>query len=211
MKEDIILIGGGGHCKSVIDVIEQEGKYNIIGIVDTKENVGKKVLDYKIIGCDNDLPSIFRYCKNALITIGHLKSNERRKTLFNRLKDIGYFLPTIISPLSHVSKYSEVKEGSVIMNYALINSGAYIGKNCIINNKALVEHDAIVGNNTHISTGTIINGDCKIGSNCMVGSNSTIKQGIKICDDVIIGSGSVVIKDINEPGVYAGIPARKIS
>ena len=86
MKEKIVLIGGGGHCHSVIDVIEQENKYEIIGIVDTKENVGKKVLDYEIIGCDDDLETIFLSCKNAIITVGQIKTNDLRVKLFDKSK-----------------------------------------------------------------------------------------------------------------------------
>ena len=82
MKEKIFLIGGGGHCHSVIDVIEQENKYEIIGIVDIKENIGKKVLDYEIIGCDDDLETNFLSCKNAIITVGQIKTNELRVKLF---------------------------------------------------------------------------------------------------------------------------------
>ena len=65
MREKIVLIGGGGHCKSVIDVVEQENKYEIIGIIDTKENIGKRVLGYQVIGCDDDLSEVFKICKNA--------------------------------------------------------------------------------------------------------------------------------------------------
>lgn len=86
MKEKIVLIGGGGHCHSVIDVIEQENKYEIMGIVDTKENIGKKVLDYEIIACDDDLKTIFQTCKNALITVGQIESNKIRVKIYNNLK-----------------------------------------------------------------------------------------------------------------------------
>src|SRR5574344_1136291 len=99
MKEKIVLIGGGGHCHSVIDVIEQENRYEIVGIVDTKENIGKKILDYEIIACDDDLETIFKTCKNAIISIGHIKSNTLRKKLFEKLKNIGFNLPTIVSPI----------------------------------------------------------------------------------------------------------------
>jgi FlaA1/EpsC-like NDP-sugar epimerase len=92
-KLNIVLIGGGGHCHSVIDVIEQENKYEIIGIVDTKENIGKKVLDYEIIACDDDLEELFKTCKKAVITIGHIKTNQLRKKLFEKAKNIGFDFP----------------------------------------------------------------------------------------------------------------------
>ncbi|WP_141048482.1 NeuD/PglB/VioB family sugar acetyltransferase [Aliarcobacter cryaerophilus] len=188
MKEKIVLIGGGGHCHSVIDVIEQTNKYEIIGIVDTKDNIGKKVLDYKIIACDDDLKTIFETCKNAVITIGYIKTNELRKKLFEKLINIGFNFPTIISPLAYVSKHSFIDEGTVIMHHALVNANAKIGKNCIINTKALIEHDAIIEDNCHISTASIINGGVIVKENSFVGSNATSKQYTEIAGFVKAGS-----------------------
>lgn len=188
MKEKIVLIGGGGHCHSVIDVIEQTNKYQIIGIVDTKENIGKKVLDYEIIACDDDLEELFKTCKKAVITIGHIKTNELRKKLFEKAKNIGFDFPPIISPLAYVSKYSSIEEGTVVMHHALVNANAKIGKNCIINTKALIEHDCIVEDNSHISTASIINGGVIVKENSFVGSNSTSKQSIEMSGFVKAGS-----------------------
>ncbi len=189
MKEKIVLIGGGGHCHSVIDVIEQENRYEIIGIVDTKENISKKVLNYEIIACDDDLETIFLSCKNALITVGQIESNKIRVKIYNNLKKIGFNLPTIISPLAYVSKYSFIDEGTIIMHQALINANAKIGKNCIINTKALIEHDCIVEDNCHISTASVINGGVRVKENSFFGSNATSKQSIEI--DGFIKAGSL--------------------
>jgi sugar O-acyltransferase (sialic acid O-acetyltransferase NeuD family) len=180
MKEKIVLIGGGGHCHSVIDVIEQTNKYEIIGIVDTKENIGKKVLDYEVIACDDDLETIFLSCKNAVITVGQIKSNQIRVKLFEKLTKIGFHLPIIISPLAYVSKHSSIDEGTIIMHHALINANVKIGKNCIINTKALIEHDCIVEDNCHISTASVLNGGVVVKENSFFGSNATSKQSIEI-------------------------------
>ena len=188
MKEKIVLIGGGGHCHSVIDVIEQTNKYQIIGIVDTKENIGKKVLDYKIIACDDDLEIIFQSCKNALITVGQIESNKIRVKIYNKLKQIGFNLPVIISPLAYVSKHSFIDEGTVVMHHALVNANVKIGKNCIINTKALIEHDCIVEDNCHISTASVINGGVIVKENSFVGSNATSKQYTEIAGFVKAGS-----------------------
>ncbi|RXK05024.1 NeuD/PglB/VioB family sugar acetyltransferase [Halarcobacter bivalviorum] len=189
-KEKIILIGGGGHCHSVIDVIEQENKYEIIGIVDIKENIGKKVLNYEVIACDDDLEELFKECNNAVITIGHIESNSVRIKIFNRLKEIGFNLPVIISSLAYVSRYSTIDEGSVIMHHAIINSNTKIGKNCIINTKALIEHDVIIEDNCHISTASILNGQVYVKENTFFGSNAVSKQGIIV--EGFIKAGSLV-------------------
>ena len=190
MKEKIVLIGGGGHCHSVIDVIEQTNKYEIIGIIDTKENIGKKVLDYKVIACDDDLETIFQTCKNAIITVGQIESNKTRVKIYNKLKQIGFNLPVIISPIAYVSKHSVIDEGTVIMHHVLINANVKIGKNCIINTKVLIEHDCIVEDNCHISTASVINGGVIVKENSFFGSNATSKQGIEI--DGFIKAGSLV-------------------
>lgn len=176
-KESIILVGGGGHCHSVIDVIEQQGIYQIAGIVDTPENLGKSVLGYLVIACDGQLTDLFTKHKNALITVGHIKSNSLRLKLYAKLKHIGYTLPTIISPFAYVSPHATIDEGTVVMHHALVNANAKIGKNCIINTKALIEHDATIENHCHIATASVINGGVTVKEHAFVGSNATSKQG----------------------------------
>jgi len=188
MKEKIVLIGAGGHCHSVIDVIELTNKYEIIGIVDTKENIGKQVLDYKVIACDDDLETIFQTCKNAVITVGQIKSNQIRVKLFEILTKIGFNLPIIISPLAYVSKHSSIDEGTIIMHHVFINANVKIGKNCIINSKALIEHDVVVEDNCHISTGSVLNGGVVVKENTFFGSNSVSKEYITIEGFIKAGS-----------------------
>ena len=187
-KEKIVLIGGGGHCHSVIDVIEQENKYEIIGIVDKKELIGTKVLNYDIIGCDDDLPKIFKICQNAVISVGQIQSSLVREKLFKLAKKIGFSLPIIISPLAYVSKYAKIKEGTVIMHHVLVNANAAIGENCIINTKALIEHDSIIEDNCHISTASVINGGVNVKNGTFYGSNATSKEYIEVVGFIKAGS-----------------------
>lgn len=190
MKKQILLIGGGGHCKSVIDVIEQENRFKIAGIIDKKELVGSNVLGYKIIGCDEDLNALRQDYMYALVTVGQIKSHESRMALFDMLKHLGYELPVIISPLAYVSKHSHIGEGTIVMHHALVNAHVSIGKNCIINTKALIEHDAMVEDHCHISTGAIVNGSVQIKTGTFYGSNATCKEAITVSG--FIKAGSVV-------------------
>jgi len=180
MREKILMVGGGGHCRAVIDVIEQEAKYEIAGIIDKRELIGSKIFGYEIIGCDDDLVDLYSTYSNALVTVGQIRSNVVRVKLFNRLKDIGYTLPTVISSLAYISKYAKIAEGTVVMHQALVNANANIGSNCIINTKALIEHDAVIHSGCHISTGAIINGGVIVKANSFVGSNTTSKEYIEI-------------------------------
>lgn len=204
-QKNLILIGGGGHCKSIIDVAESAG-YNIRGVLDMPEEVGKSVLGYKVIGTDNDIP---QYVDNAefVITVGFIKNPSIRIRIYNKVKETGGKLATIVASTAHVSRYASLGEGTVVMHQVVVNAGAKIGDNCIINTFCNIEHDVVIGDQCHVSTGTMVNGDCKVGDRVFIGSQSVLTNGISIGDDIIVGAGSVVRKSISEIGIYAGNPA----
>ena len=201
-NKNLILVGGGGHCKSVIEVAESAG-YTILGILDKKEEVGKKVLSYSIIGTNND---IYTYKDKALflVTVGQIKEVALRITLHEMIKQAGGKLAALIASTAYVSKYAKIGEGSVVMHHAFVNAAATIGKGCIINTFANIEHDVQIGDFCHISTGTMINGNVQIGNNCFVGSQSVLINNVSICDNVVIGAGTTIIKNISNEGVFYG-------
>lgn len=188
----IVLIGGGGHCKSVIDVIEFQGQYEIVGIVDKPKFYGTKVLGYSVIGSDNDLKLLAKKFNYAFITVGQIKSPSQRIKLYNLAIKAGFSFPKIISPNAYVSKHTKIGSGTIIMHNAVINSNVVIGENCIINSKALIEHDCDISNHCHISTTAVINGGVKIGANCFIGSNSTTAENTFIKNGSFIKAGSLV-------------------
>jgi sugar O-acyltransferase (sialic acid O-acetyltransferase NeuD family) len=192
--EKIILIGGGGHCKSCIDVIEQQGKFQIAGVVDLPEKSTQSVMGYTVLGSDSNLSELVKSCQNVLITLGQIKSPVRRIELFKYLKTIGAVFPVIQSPLAYVSPHALVEEGTIVMHHALVNSDANVGRNCIINTKALVEHDAVVGDHCHVSTGAIVNGGVKIGNGSFFGSGAVSKEYISIPFNSFISANSLIAK-----------------
>jgi sugar O-acyltransferase (sialic acid O-acetyltransferase NeuD family) len=208
-KEPLLLIGGGGHCKSIIDIIEIDGTYEIKGILDLAEKTGTKVLGYEIIGTDNDLEIFLKQFHNVFIAIGQIKEYTIRQHLFERIMKTDANLITLISPLAHVSQHSVIGKGTVIHHFANVNAGARIGENCIINTHANIEHDVTIGSMTHISTGVMINGDSRIGNGVFIGSNSTLGTGVDITNDVVIGACSFIKSNILEPGFYKGTPAKR--
>ena len=189
---DILLIGGGGHCKSVIDVIEQEGRFNIVGIVEKPDFLETDVLGYQIIGNDSDLGDLAKKYEYALITVGQIKSPSLRIKLFDLATKAGFTLPNIISPNAYVSKHSSIGKGVVVMHNAIVNTNASIGDNCIINSKALIEHDCLISKNCHISTNATINGGVTVESGCFIGSSATTKELITISENSFIKAGSLV-------------------
>lgn len=196
MKSEIILIGGGGHCRACIDVIEQEDKYTIGGIVDLPDKVNEKILGYKIIASDSDLPLLLKEYKYFLIALGQIKSAVKRVEIFRRLKNGEAQLPVIRSPLAYISGHTAIGEGSIIMHHAVVNAGAKVGKNCIVNTKALVEHDAEIGDHCHISTGAIINGGVRMRSGSFFGSNAVSHQNVTIGKNSVVGCHALVDKNV---------------
>ena len=192
MKNKIILIGGGGHCHSVIDVVELAAEYEIVGVIDQADKVGTNVMSYPIIGTDDDLSAIVDDVKYAFIALGQIKTAKVRKSLFDRLISLGYEIPNMISPLAHVSTSAKLGRGNFIGHQALVNANAIIHDNCIINTKALIEHDVNIESHCHIATGAIINGGCIVQSEVFVGSAATTKQGAIIESKSFIKAGSVV-------------------
>ena len=189
----ILLIGGGGHCKSVIDVIEQEERFEIVGIVDKPKLLGSKVLGYPIIGNDSDLSNLAKKYQYALITVGQIRSPSLRVKLFNLANEAGFILPSIISPNAYVSQHTSIGNGVVIMHNALVSANAVIGDNCIINSKVLIEHDCQIFDHCHISTNATINGGVVVESGCFVGSGSITKESITIQKNSFIKAGSLVV------------------
>ena len=185
-------MGGGGHCKSCIDVIEQENRYVIEGIIDLPEKIGASILGYPIIGSDIDLNSFSKSYRNFFVTLGQIYSFEKRVLIFNKLLELKVNLPMIISPSAYVSRHAKIGAGSIVMHHSIINADAIIGNNCIINTKALIEHDAIVGDHCHISTSAVVNGGVKIGSYTFYGSGAISKQYIEIPEKSFIKANSIV-------------------
>lgn len=207
--KNLILVGGGGHCRSCIEVINSGNVYNITGVID---NHRPENFQYTHLGNDSIIPELAVSAQNYfLITVGQIRTATKRRKVFDHVRDSRGKFATVISPYSIISDTSCINEGSIIFHNVLVNANTNIGRNVIINNKSLIEHDCIIGDHCHISTGAILNGGCFIGNEVLIGSNSVVIQGISIASNVIIGAGSVVIKDIKDPGVYAGNPVRKIS
>lgn len=201
----LILVGGGGHCKSVMEVAESAG-YSILGVLDMPENVGKSILSTKVIGTDDDIPA---YVDKAefLITVGFIKNPAIRIKIYNRIKEAGGKLAIVVASTAYVSKYATLGEGTVVLHQAFVNADAKVGCNVILNTATNIEHDAVIGNQCHISTGTMVNGECRVGERCFIGSQSVLANCITVGDDIIVSAGSFVRKSITEKGIYAGNPA----
>ena len=194
-QESILLVGAGGHARACIDVMEQEGRFIVKGLVGLPHEVGSRILDCPVLGLDEDLPTLLDGCANALITVGQIKTSEPRTRLFDLLQQIGYKLPVIVSPNAYVSPHVNLGAGTIVMHGAVINAGVVVGKNCIINSQSLIEHDVVIADHCHIATAATINSEVRIGTGTFIGSNSSVRQCINIGERCLIGMGQQVLVD----------------
>lgn len=208
----LILVGGGGHCRSCIEVIQSSEKFVIIGIIDKPEYIGTHILDVPFIDIDENIPKIIKQgTYNFHITLGQIKSSLARQKLTKIIQEANGKLPTITANSVIISNNAVIGDGTILMHRVFVNSGVNIGNACIINTGALLEHDVKIGNFCHISTMSILNGGVQISDNCFIGSGAVIANNITICAGCVIGAGSVVIRSITQLGTYVGNPAKKIS
>jgi sugar O-acyltransferase (sialic acid O-acetyltransferase NeuD family) len=200
----IVLIGGGGHCRACIDVIEEGGVYRIVGILDALKADDESILGYPILGRDDELKSFASNRWAALVTVGHIKNVTRRIELYQIASQLHMIAPPIISNKAYLSRHSLIGAGTIIMHGAVINAAATVGDNCILNTQSLIEHDVRVGSHCHISTGARLNGGVTIGDQCFIGSGVTVKEGVNIGHNSLIGAGLTVLKDVNPGTIFTG-------
>ena len=201
MCKEVIVIGGGGHAKVVIDCIQSAGD-RVLGVLDDGLAPGTEILGIPVLGgveaCRNYPDCWF------VIAIG---GNAVRKAIDAKLSVKWY---TAIHPSAVVSKYATVGEGSMILANAVVNPCATVGRHCIINTAAIVEHDNKIADFVHLSPRSALAGNVTVGELTQVGIGAAVRQNISICGGCIIGAGAVVVKDICQEGIYAGVPAKKL-
>lgn len=202
MSESIILIGGSGHAKVIIDCIRASGGH-VSGILDDGIPAGTLVLGVPVLGKTADYEA-YRDHK-FLIAIG---SNPVRKRIAERM-DVQWC--TVVHPSAVVSPYACVGAGTVIMPNAVINAGASVGAHCIINTGAIVEHDNRLADFVHISPAAALGGTITVGEGTHIGIGASVRNNIHICGGCTVGAGAAVVKDITIPGTYVGVPARRMA
>ncbi len=206
MNRKIILIGGGGHCKSVIDTLLQNKDYSDIVITDNNVPKGTKIFGCNVVGSDDILLELLKIgYEYAFVTVGSIKSTKLRRMLFSKAYNLGFKIPNIIDRSAVVSEYTELGGGVFIGKKAVVNSETLIRDGVIINTGAIVEHDCRIGEFSHISVGAKLCGNVTIDSDCLIGAGATVIQGIKIGSNSVIGAGSTVIRNIESNTVNVGL------
>jgi len=208
MKNNIVIIGGGGHAKVVISIIRKLNQFEILGYIDRKNN--GSILGATYLGNDDLLQKIISDdpgC-SAVIGVGMISTNNERERIFKSLKKLGFELPPIISPNSIINEEVEIDEGSVVMDGVVVNAGTKMGKCCILNTNSTIEHDCMISDFSHICPGAILSGGVRIGKHCLIGAGASVRQYLSITNFCIIGAGASIVKNCNNSGVYIGVPGR---
>lgn len=211
MSKKILLIGGGGHCKSVLDSLLGTEDYSDIGIIEKEESLGDQILGVPIIGCDDDLPRLYQAgFTHAFVTVGSIGNPKLRIKLFSTLEKIGFELPNIIDKTAVISQHIKLDKGIFVGKNAVINAGSSINRGAIINTSTLIEHDCVVEDFVHIAPGSILCGGVHIGRETHIGAKSVIKQQIRIGSKTVIGMGSIVLRDIGSNIIAFGHPCKEV-
>ncbi|KPK02229.1 MAG: hypothetical protein AMK71_03030 [Nitrospira bacterium SG8_35_4] len=198
--DKIILIGGGGHAKVLIDLIKTIEEYEIAGIVDPELETGSQVFTIPVLGSDDVLPDLIaRGIKTFCIAVGSVRDNSKRRELYMMVKNLGLSIPSLIHPGAVVSTMeTSISDGVQIMAGAIIQAGTVVGENTIINTGAVIEHDCIIGRNVHVCPGAVICGGSIIGDNAFIGAGSTIIQYLEIGRDAFVGAGALVHRNLSD-------------
>lgn len=197
----LIIYGCGGHARSVADVALSNGITELV-FVDQHAKDNETLFQFPVLKTFANTTS-----HHCTVAIG---DNQIRSKLFNDLVGQGSNLSPLIAENAYLGKDSRLDDGVFVANEAYIGPMVSIGENTIINTRSLIEHECKIGKHCHISINATLAGKCKIGDFVMIGANATVIDGISICSHTIIGAGAVVVADITEPGIYVGIPAKKL-
>lgn len=204
-KNDLLIIGAGGHGRVVADIALKMNRWKKIYFLDDDESI-KTIIGIEVIGKSNDA---FIYISDYDIFVA-IGNNRIREKIQSQLEKVGASIPTLIHPRSIIGEAVEIGIGTTIMAGAIINSCSKIGKGCIINTGATIDHDNIIKDYVHISPGVHISGNVEIAKRTWIGIGASVSNNVSITSNCIVGAGAVVIKDIIEAGTYVGVPARKI-
>lgn len=200
----LLILGFGGHARAVADVALASGIKQLC-FIDSNARPNETFGEFSVLpSWDEELPDGW----SVMPASGDGLS---RQTQCNWVTERGWPLATLISPTATVGVGAKVGPGTLVAHHAHVGPMASIGAACIINTGAIVEHECIVDDFTHVSIKAAVAGRCKIGRFCFIGAGSTVIDSIRIHDGVTLGAGACAHRDLEEPGVYVGVPAKKLT
>ncbi len=205
MKDKLLIIGASGHGKVVADIALKMSKWQTIAFLDDDESI-KESMGLEVIGKSADA---YKYIESSEIFVG-VGDNATRERIQEKLEGAGATIPILVHPKAVVGEQVEIGEGTAVMAGVVINCCTKISKGCIINSGVTIDHDNVIEDYIHISPGVNLAGSVKVGKSTWIGIGTVVSNNLSIASGCKVGAGAVVIKSIAQPGIYIGVPARKI-
>ena len=207
-EKSVLIYGGGGHAKAVMEMLNSIGKYEIVGIIDDQIPSKTLILGIPVLGSRNALVELKRLgVQNSANGVGGILDIKIRKNIFEILIQTGYSLPKLIHPRAMVERSAVINNGVQVFANAYVGSDAILEPYCMVNTNAVVSHDCVVGDYSHISPGALLAGHVQVGKESLVGMGVTTSIGVKIGNNVRIGNGAIIYADIPSKTI---IPSGKI-
>ncbi|HRN50911.1 MAG TPA: NeuD/PglB/VioB family sugar acetyltransferase [Anaerolineales bacterium] len=198
----VIVYGGGGHGKAVIDLLRAAGGYVLAGVVDDSRQPGELVLDTAVIGGEPALAALRQAgCQWALNAVGGIGAMSSRIAVFEKLEAGGFQLPTLIHPSAVIEPSAQLGAGVQVFPHAYIGSEARIGKGVIINTGAIVSHDCVIEDFANLSPGSILAGSVQVGRGSLIGMGVTVNLNVRIGSMARIGNTATVKEHVPGGGV----------
>lgn len=194
--QKMLIVGGGGHALTVVDVIRSTGQFEASGFVDPDPAAILASAGIDRLGNDEDLADLMPLYPSVHVAVGQIKTAKPRQLLFDRLIALGAQLPRIIASTAYVSPDARMGRGVLISHGAIINIASSIGDNTIINSGAIIEHGAHIGDHCHIAPGAVILGDVNIGDGTFIGAGTVVRETVQIGADQFIGAGQTVTNNV---------------
>jgi len=208
VTKPVIVLGGGGHAKVVVDALRLSG-IDIVGIADKNSKVGESIFsDLPVLGGDESVLNYSREEVELVNGLGSFPGYNLRTELFHFFSEKGYRYQTVVHPAAIVSDGVLLQQGVQVMAGAVIQPGAVVGLNSIINSRASVDHDCVIGNSCHVAPGAILSGNVTLGDSVHIGTGAVVIQSIDIENKVVVGAGAVVTSNIPKNSIV--YPARSI-
>ena len=209
--QNIVLVGSSGHAKVVIDIVERQGLYRIVGLIDAFRTVGETTLGYPVLGGESELAALAREydLKGIIVAIG---DNSVRSKVAAKVAEVCAQLPFVsaVHPAASIGKGTTLGAGTVVMAGAVINASCQIGRCCIVNTKASLDHDSVMEDFSSLAPGVTTGGNCHIGSHAAVSIGAVLRHGIAIGKHSVVGAGSIVLSAVDAFSIAYGTPAKKV-
>jgi sugar O-acyltransferase (sialic acid O-acetyltransferase NeuD family) len=209
--KNIVLIGGGNQAHYTIDIINKEGKYNIIGIIDSIHDIGSDKFGYKIIGRQEDIVELVKQynIEGGVISIG---DNWVRYYISSQIKqNLPHFnFVNAIHPSVVIGDNVKLGEGIIMMAGCIVNPKSKIGNFVFFATGAQIDHDCTIGNFSSISAGSITGGYVSLGDFSAITLGVTIIDRLEIGKNTVIGAGSLVLKSLPDNVLAYGNPTKVI-